>query len=245
MIKTDGIGGDRASAADRKHVLAAAAFQTPICSTRARISPTIRGGSNELPAFAAADVRRPGAHSLRRRHASSLGRRESGEVADWIYVSSDKIHQIVFGLPPGGVFRHSEAYRTIFAADIVYYVLAGTLVLSNPQPEKCIGCAGRSRLFPPRHLASRLKPRRGTAAGAGAFRAAAVARHVRRLCADQGIPCRPALRARRMARPLADRTRAEAASGQTIQVLRAGDLLWRMEGGERPALVGILVRPSI
>ena len=32
----------------------------------------------------------------------------SGEVQDWIYVSSEKIHQLVFGLPPGGVFRHSD-----------------------------------------------------------------------------------------------------------------------------------------
>src|SRR3712207_6572858 len=57
----------------------------------------------------------------------------SGEVADWIYVSSDMIHQLVFGLQPGGVFRHSDAFRTIFAADELYYVLAGTLVISNPE----------------------------------------------------------------------------------------------------------------
>ncbi|ACZ43041.1 Cupin 2 conserved barrel domain protein [Thermobaculum terrenum ATCC BAA-798] len=57
----------------------------------------------------------------------------SGEVADRIYVSSDLIHQLVFNLPPGGAFRHSADYRTIFAADEVYYVLSGTLVLSNPE----------------------------------------------------------------------------------------------------------------
>ena len=45
------------------------------------------------------------------------GDQVSGEVADWIYVSSDKIHHLVFGLPPGGAFRHSDAYRTAFAAD--------------------------------------------------------------------------------------------------------------------------------
>ena len=32
------------------------------------------------------------------------GDQASGEVADWIYVSSDKIHHLVFGLPPGGGF---------------------------------------------------------------------------------------------------------------------------------------------
>ncbi|MCK6626213.1 MAG: cupin domain-containing protein [Anaerolineae bacterium] len=61
------------------------------------------------------------------------GDQVAGEVADWIYVSSDKIHQLVFGLPPGGAFRHSDDYRTIFAADEVLYVLSGVMVLSNPE----------------------------------------------------------------------------------------------------------------
>ncbi len=57
----------------------------------------------------------------------------AGEVADWIYVSSDKIHQLVFGLPPGGAFRHSDEFRTVFAADEVLYVLSGTMVIANPE----------------------------------------------------------------------------------------------------------------
>jgi quercetin dioxygenase-like cupin family protein len=57
----------------------------------------------------------------------------SGEVADWIYVSSDKIHQLVFGLGPGGAFRHSDEYRTIFGADELLYVLSGVMVLANPE----------------------------------------------------------------------------------------------------------------
>lgn len=57
---------------------------------------------------------------------------EAGEVADWIYVSSDKIHQLLFGLAPGGVFRHSAEFRTIFAADEIYYVLSGVMVIANP-----------------------------------------------------------------------------------------------------------------
>jgi quercetin dioxygenase-like cupin family protein len=57
----------------------------------------------------------------------------SGEVADWIYVSSDKIHQLLFGLPAGGWFRHSEDYRTVFAADEVLYVISGLLVIANPE----------------------------------------------------------------------------------------------------------------
>ena len=58
---------------------------------------------------------------------------EAGFVEDWIYVSSQLIHAIVFGLPPGGAFRHSEDFRTVFAADELLYVLQGTLVLANPE----------------------------------------------------------------------------------------------------------------
>lgn len=61
------------------------------------------------------------------------GDAESGYVEDWIYVSSGLLHALVFGLPPGGAFRHSEAYRTIFAADEVLYVLEGTFVAANPE----------------------------------------------------------------------------------------------------------------
>jgi mannose-6-phosphate isomerase-like protein (cupin superfamily) len=57
----------------------------------------------------------------------------SGFVDDWIYVSSDKIHQLVFGLPPGGAFRHSPSFRTVFAADEVLCVLAGTMLIANPE----------------------------------------------------------------------------------------------------------------
>lgn len=57
----------------------------------------------------------------------------AGLVDDWIYVSSDKIHQLVFGMPPGDGFRHSESFRTVFAADEVLTVLMGTMVIANPE----------------------------------------------------------------------------------------------------------------
>src|SRR4028119_1286749 len=61
------------------------------------------------------------------------GDAESGLVDDWIYESSDKIHQLVFGLPPGEGFRHSESFRTVFAADEVLFVLQGTMAMANPE----------------------------------------------------------------------------------------------------------------
>ncbi|HTX63181.1 MAG TPA: hypothetical protein VMD28_06055 [Acidimicrobiales bacterium] len=61
------------------------------------------------------------------------GDAESGEVADRIYVSNERIHHLVFGLAPGRAFRHSDANRTVFAADEVLYVRSGTMVISNPE----------------------------------------------------------------------------------------------------------------
>jgi len=61
------------------------------------------------------------------------GEEASGRIDDWIYVSSDKIHQLVFGIPPGQGFRHSESFRTVFGADEVLTVLMGTLLIANPE----------------------------------------------------------------------------------------------------------------
>ena len=61
------------------------------------------------------------------------GDEESGVVADLIYASTEAIHALVFILPPGGAFRHSQEFRTVFAADEVLHVLSGTMVLANPE----------------------------------------------------------------------------------------------------------------
>ena len=52
---------------------------------------------------------------------------------DWIYASTEQVHMLVFGLPPGGAFRHSEDFRTIFAADELLHVLEGVLVIADPE----------------------------------------------------------------------------------------------------------------
>lgn len=57
----------------------------------------------------------------------------TGFVDDWIYASTDKIHQLVFGLPGGGSFKHSEDFRTVFGADEALYVLSGTFGAANPE----------------------------------------------------------------------------------------------------------------
>lgn len=60
------------------------------------------------------------------------GDAQSGQVNDLIYVSNEKIHAMVFSLPPGGRFRHSDRSRTYFGADELYFVISGTLLLANP-----------------------------------------------------------------------------------------------------------------
>jgi len=61
------------------------------------------------------------------------GDETAGFVNDWIYVSNDKIQQLVFSLAPGARFGHSERNRTNLGADEIFYVLRGVLVLANPE----------------------------------------------------------------------------------------------------------------
>ena len=58
---------------------------------------------------------------------------QAGKVKDWIYVSNDSLHQIIFGMDSNGKFKHSDQYRTIFGADELLYVLSGLLIINNPE----------------------------------------------------------------------------------------------------------------
>ena len=72
----------------------------------------------------------------------------SGEVSDWIYASTDLIHMLVWALPPGGKCLHSDTHRTVFGADVTYFVLSGTLVLANPETgEVKVATTGEAVLF--------------------------------------------------------------------------------------------------
>ena len=78
------------------------------------------------------------------------GDADAGWVNDWVYVSSERLYQIVLSLPPGASFRHSERNRTIFGADELYHVLSGRLLLANPQTgEVCTLEAGEAAWFGP------------------------------------------------------------------------------------------------
>src|SRR3954470_13416297 len=75
------------------------------------------------------------------------GDQEAGLVQDWIYVSSERIHAIVFGLAPGEAFRHSDSFRTVFAADELLHVLQGTLVLANPETGEVVRAEPADSVF--------------------------------------------------------------------------------------------------
>ena len=167
------------------------------------------------------------------------GDESAGEVADWIYVSSSQIHQLLFGVPSGGAFRHSDAYRTIFAADEVLYVLNGEMLLANPETgEVHRVLAGEAAFF-----------RRDT--WHHAFSSSAEPLRVLEFLAPppaQGTTgayaqSRPNLLESRYTQdqwlgrwPMA---RAEVQAGHTIQVLREADVLLRLEGRDHPLPVGL------
>jgi quercetin dioxygenase-like cupin family protein len=165
----------------------------------------------------------------------------SGQVIDWIYVSSSKIHQLVFALPAGGRFRHSDAHRTIFAADELYYVLSGTLALANPESGEVQRLtAGEAAFF-------------GRDTWHHAFNCGTEPLRVLEFFAPP--PASGSSSAYAKTKPLLSTSsytqdrllghwpaaRAEAARSASFTVLRDADLLWRMEGREQPALTGLLV----
>lgn len=71
----------------------------------------------------------------------------SGLVSDWTYLSTNCLTQLLFGLPPHRAFRHSEDFKTIFAADELYFVVSGELVLSNPETGESVRARRGESIF--------------------------------------------------------------------------------------------------
>ena len=57
----------------------------------------------------------------------------SSLVTDRVDLSNDQLHVLEFELPPRSEFRHSESNKTVFAADVAYCVLAGELIVADPE----------------------------------------------------------------------------------------------------------------
>lgn len=164
----------------------------------------------------------------------------SGQVSDWIYVSNHKIHQIVFGMPVGGGFRHSDSYRTIFAADEIYFVLSGVLVLANPETGEVQRAQPGEAVFfrrdtwhhgfnfgsePLRVLEFFAPPPLQGTSGAYARTKTNLTEftYSRDDLLGKWNPLAP------------------PPAAHTLHLLRADDVLWRLEGTTRQTLTGILV----
>ena len=162
---------------------------------------------------------------------------DSGEVADWIYASSEHIYQFVFGLPPDGAFRHSEAHRTVLEADGVLHVPSGELVIADPETGEVhrVLC-GESAFF-----------RRDR--WHNAWNASMEELRVLELLASppsQGTAgsyarTKPYLKRAQSTRDDWSAAAEEVLAAHTIRVLRSQDVLWRLEGENQPLLVGIVV----
>jgi quercetin dioxygenase-like cupin family protein len=164
---------------------------------------------------------------------------ESGTVDDWIYVSSDRIHQLVFGLAPGQAFRHSPEFRTVFGADEVLYVLAGSFACANPETgEVQVAHQGEAVFF-----------RRDT--WHHGFNIGAVPLRVLEFFAPP--PSAGTSGAYARTRPYLEQScyardrwlgrlpmqSAAAREEESMRVLRDADLHWRLEGSGQTALVGV------
>jgi len=158
---------------------------------------------------------------------------EAGLVDDWIYVSSSRIHAIVFGLPPGGSFRHSESFRTVFAADELLHVLQGTLVLANPENGEVVRAErGESVFF------RRDTWHHGFSFGTDDLRVLELfAPPPATGSSGAYAQTRPYLTESRYLPPASQEIVVGAPAPQTLRLLREGDARWQLDRG---VLVGLL-----
>ena len=167
------------------------------------------------------------------------GEPATGFVDDWIYASTDKIHQLVFGLAGGRNFKHSPEFRTVFGADELLYVLQGTFGAANPETgEVRVVQAGEAVFFrkntwhhgfaltaePVRVLEYFSPPPSTGTSGAYARTRPYVEVPTYRQARWQGQW------------PMA---RAEERAGATMHHLRDADLLWELDPGDQGVLTGV------
>lgn len=169
------------------------------------------------------------------------GDKEAGQVADWIYVSSSQIHQLLFGLMPMSSFRHSDSFRTIFAADELLYVLSGVMVICNPETGEVHpvnpGEAAFFRRDTWHHVFNRsLDPLRvleyfsppPSTGTSGKYAQTKANLTSPRYTQDQWMK----------SWPLAE---ADARAQHSIRVVTEANTMWRLEGKSQRTLTGVLV----
>ena len=166
---------------------------------------------------------------------------ESGHVTDRVYVSTSALHVLEFELAPGGGFRHSPANKTVFAADVFYGVLAGTLVIADPEHgEVRVVEAGEGVLFRRDTWHHGFNPSAGDPPSTGVLRPAAQQGHRVDLRPNPGRPGAREVPGRAMGASLAGCGREQQAASKLHQV-RETDALWRFAHEAPSHLQGTLV----
>jgi quercetin dioxygenase-like cupin family protein len=175
------------------------------------------------------------------------GDAESGEVLDRIYVSNDRIHQLLFEISPGGQFTHSPSYRTVFGADEVLYAIDGDLVVANPETGQLVRISAGEAVFfgpdtwhhafnwgagPARVLEFFAPPPATGTSGAYAQQ--------RPLLAHSRYSREAALSPLPGAQAEAETAGPAAARPGWLTVIRARDYIWRLDGDRAPVLTGII-----
>jgi len=165
----------------------------------------------------------------------------AGRASDWFYeYPDDLIHANLFATAPGERWVDSEAagFKPLYARHEVYFVVEGSLVLSNPATGEVHPVSAGDAVFLPAHtwhhgfnfgstaavILSLWNPMLGEAAPAPAAGAESVAA---RYGQDEFLGRWPA-------------ARAEAHAKSRMEVIREDDYLWRLEGERQEVLVGIV-----
>lgn len=162
----------------------------------------------------------------------------AGHVNDHVYVSSERLYQIVLTMPAGASFRHSERNRTIFGADELYLVLRGAFVLANPETGEVLRLGeGDLAVFGPDTWHHGFVVGSEDAAVLEYFApppAAGMSQAYART--------KPYLGEWRYGidEPLGDRNLARAV-GRTMRRLDTSEFLWRLEGSNADTLVGTML----
>jgi quercetin dioxygenase-like cupin family protein len=154
-------------------------------------------------------------------------------------VSTEDVSQIVFGMPVGGHFGHSDDFKDVYESDILWRVLAGTLVVVNPETgEVHRARTGESLFFHGDiwHYGYSYGPEPVRVLEFSAPSAIQAVRYA--------VKKAPIANPRYAQEELVGRwpeARREMESRSTVSVFGECDVLWRMEGTNRHVLVGHLI----
>ncbi len=161
----------------------------------------------------------------------------SGQTIDRVYVLDDEVCSIAFELPVGGRFIQLGEDHPVYERDVVWRVLRGVLVASNP----ATGETHRVRAGESLHFDGSVWPS-GFNYGSEPVEVMELTAPARgRSSVTETPPPSDPRHGREelVGRWPADRAAAEASA--TFRLLGTTDLVWRLEGEPRPVLVGHVI----